>query len=203
VKINVNRAISAGALTVFLSACDIGGQTNSELALDLSVVAKAVGRDTTINQQVVAAENQLNQRLAEIKIDLKTQLKSEIGKISESSEKEQIVKNLEVQVEQEMRSSITSAQQQIQQYRVGLVKEFRNEVKALAGDIASERQVSVVRLVNGSVLWLDDGIDITGEVIAQLRAQAPPTSKVVEPERVSELVPGGSASAVPQGDKSS
>ena len=54
------------------------------------------------------------------------------------------------------------------QVRAQLIKQFREEVRPIAEQVAKDKGASVVLLTNDNVLWYDPTVDITDGVIAQI-----------------------------------
>jgi len=178
------KLILVSSLMVLITACT--GQAKNALVLDMDVVAKATNRDTLIADQVKQAEAQLNQQLAEVKKGLQKQLKVEIEKIKSKDKKAEQIKVLEIQAQQEMQRSILSARQKVQQFRASLVEKFRAEVLPIAKQIAQQRKVKMVRLNDRSILWADESLDISDEVITELQAKPKQQTADKEAERIVE-----------------
>lgn len=165
---------------------------NGVLVVDLSVVAKAIDRDSEITQQMLQAEAYLNRQLSDIKNTLEKELleaNSKLDKKSNDEEKEK-VKTLTYQAGNKMRQAQGTARSKAQQYQASLLQKFRNEIRPIVKKIAHERNASMVRFADSSILWFDDAIDITDEVIAAVRTnfrRAPPVVDNVSGNTPSEI----------------
>ena len=56
-------------------------------------------------------------------------------------------------------------------YRTDLIQHFRNEVGAIAQDVARRSGSKLVLVSNYETIWFDPSADITDEVIAIMRAR--------------------------------
>lgn len=157
-------------LVIFMSGC---GSSNNKSALlvDVAVVAKALGSNEAINDQIASAEKQLNEQLNNIAIDLNKQVKDKQKTLTKKSSKKdkQAVEQFEQQAQQTMRNKKLEAQNKINQLKTGLLNKFRADVKAAAEPIAEAAGVEMVMIVTASTLWFDPEVDITDEVIARMR----------------------------------
>ena len=166
--------IAALVLALFTAGCDQlpGAGGSSVLTVDLSAIAKATGQEQAIQQQAQAAREELNAQLMEQAASLESQLKAEQDKLGEnpSEEQQQQLQQLALQVQQQYGQLQAQAQQQAQQIEVNLILEFREQVKPYAEKIARTQNASVVMLLDQSTLWQDPGVDITDELIGELRA---------------------------------
>lgn len=172
---NYYRLFALIVSVVLITACKpyeniMGGEPL--VVVDLNAVAKALGRDEVMKQEVGAAEKQLRDQLQEIADDLKQQVRVEQQKLNTESQQEEIqrVEQLALQAQQAFKAQQIAAQQKASQYREQLLQAFRSEVKAVAEPIARQRGARLVKFVGADVLWFDPGIDITGDVISGLRA---------------------------------
>jgi len=173
----------AALLIGLLTGCNSltsGNKKNDSVYLDLSVIARALGRDELIEQQQKVALDQLNLQLLRISEDLNKQLEEEklkLGKKPGEAEKQQfnvVATNANKQLQQ----SQLLAKQKLITFKQQLIRDFRNEVKFVAQPIAKNRGAISVTIIDNNILWFDPSADITDEVIATLRARTESDIKV-------------------------
>lgn len=176
-RIAKNLLVIAGAL--FAVACDQlpGADASGGVAVvDLNAVAKATGRDEAINERMESARVDLNEQLTQIAGDLEQQLKDEqekVGAAPEPAEQQQL-QEMAVRAQRQLAEKQQLAQQKATQFQLELVNEFRLQLKPVAEKVAASRGADIVVVLDDAVLWFDSGIDITAEVIADLRANPLP-----------------------------
>ena len=162
------------ASLIGLSGCDNFQTTPDSVVLDLDAIANATGQAETIKQQIENANQELNTQLATISTKLNDQLlveKDKMGKKPSKTDKQNLEK-LTIQANQKMQQAKAIASQKSQQYRAALILQLRDNVKPIAERIASNRGAKIVLTSNNSMIWFDPEIDITDEVIAEIRAKA-------------------------------
>lgn len=147
-------------------------QSPSVLLVDLNAVAKALGRDEVMNQEIQVAEEQLRNQLTQIAGNLQQQVQEEQNKLGEKPEEEELarVQQLAAQAQQTFRNEQVGAQQKAAEVRQQVIMTFRQEVKMVAEQIAKSMGAQMVKVVGGDVLWFDSEADITADVIAKMRA---------------------------------
>jgi Skp family chaperone for outer membrane proteins len=140
--------------------------------VDLAAVAKATGQDTLMAQQVEAARQELATQLTQIAGTLEKQLQAEQsrlgGAVAASREKE--FQQLTAQARQQLAETQALAQQKAQDYQIGLVASYRRALQPVVADIAGSKGAAVVLVSDATMLWFDPAVDITADVIAELRA---------------------------------
>jgi Skp family chaperone for outer membrane proteins len=144
--------------------------------LDLQAVARALGRDQELKIILEAAQNTLLQQLEQIRGAAQKQLDEEKKKVGEkpSDEQNKQLATLGGQLQQGMNSKINEANSKFAQYKVGLVEQFKSEVKPVALKIAKDRGAGVILLPAEQVFAAEPASDITTEVITQLKTTAKP-----------------------------
>ena len=160
-------------LLIILSGCDynpLKQNKNNILVLDLNAVAKAINRDTLINQQINQAEARLQEQLSKLQAEIENNLKVESEKSKSVNGKKETTKDLEIKAAQKMQLAVNEARQKVKSYRLELLNLFKGEVQPIAVGIAEKRKASIVRYTDTSILWFSDAVDITDEVIAELRS---------------------------------
>ncbi|BCO30046.1 hypothetical protein TspCOW1_01490 [Thiohalobacter sp. COW1] len=127
-----------------------------------------------MEQQLAATRDQLNRQLDEITHNLNSQLEEKQAELAEQADEAQTqeLQALALQARQTLEQTRALAQQKALAYRSSLVLAFQEEVRAEAAEIARQRGATSVMLANVATLWFDPRTDITGEVIARMRAAA-------------------------------
>jgi len=147
------------------------------LVVDLSIIAKAVGQNTMINAKLNEANTLLKQRLLTIKDNIEKKVAEEKVKISGTSTNEQQeLQALVIKAKQTMLAAQNKAKEQSKLYQEQLLQQFKDDIQPIIASIAEQENASMVRLHNASILWVDNTIDITDQVIVELKkvsAQTP------------------------------
>jgi len=169
ILIIISMVVSAG--------CDSNESKSSEpLIVDLTVVARALGRDSKMTQDIEQAREQLSNQLVQIGDNFEKQLKEkevEIEKLSknEKIESEKELEQLTYQARIQLQKTQQLANQKVASYRGQLLTAFRKEVMAMAEVVAKKRNAPIVYTAGGNILWYSSRVDITDEVIGLLRSQ--------------------------------
>lgn len=166
-----------------INACDQlpTAQRNKGVAvLDLNAVAKATERDQAINQSMESARVDLNAQLTQIAGDLEKQLKDQQDKAGPSPQpvEQQQLQNMAAEAQRQLAEKQQLAQQKAQQLQLELVSEFKRQVQPVAEQIAKSQGAEIVVILDDAILWFDSVVDITDEVIAELRANPLPPIQV-------------------------
>ena len=168
---------------LFLTGCNNKGG-NAVAVVDLDAVAKAMGKDQVIAKQLQNFNTQINRQLAKVGKDLQKQLKAETKKIG-SKPTEQDKKNLvslQNKAEQKFAAYRQAGANRIRQKQIKLADDFRNEVKPYAERFARQRGASVVMVSTSMILWVDNRVDITADIIGAMRsASAAPIAPAPAP----------------------
>lgn len=169
------RIISNSIIALILGSligCTQQQDTSNTLVLDPVAIAKSLGRDELMQEKMNAALLQLNEQLQQHSSLLTKEVERERNNLTKDGGEEdpeklrqllQLARNNTLQVEQLARTKAD-------EYRKGLLEEFNQELHAVAMEIARERGATSVLTQAGNLLWHDPSVDITGEVIARLRA---------------------------------
>ncbi|MEX2670505.1 MAG: OmpH family outer membrane protein [Phycisphaeraceae bacterium] len=179
----VTFAITALALAIWNDG-DRPGQTaafadapQQQLAttaavVDLDAVAKAIGKDTEITEQIEAAVQQMNERLRTAAQEMQEQLEAEQEKLGDDPTEEQVarLRQMAAKAQQNVQNNRSAAQLRRNQVRTQLIQQFREEARPIAEKVAKASGANVVLLANDNVLWYESAADITGLVITEMRA---------------------------------
>jgi len=177
-------------LLLTLTGCD-KFQSSSTVILDLDAIAKATGQADVIKQQIEQANKELNSQLSVISSKLNEQLSAEKKKMGKKPSKEKMreLEQLTQQANQKMQQAKMLASQKSQQYRVALIQKLRLTIKPIAEKIAIKRGADIVVTASNTTIWFNSEIDITDEVIAQMRAQTSTTASEPVKQPQSENTP--------------
>lgn len=160
------------ACLALLAGCEPQGGGRAAVAIiDLDAVARALGRDDVIAQQINIANQQLAGQLGQVATNLQQQVQArrdEYDVIGDEAEQE--LQQLTAVANQRLQQTQQLAQQRSAQFRQAVINSFRNEVTPYAQKIATERGAVAVVTVATPMLWFDANADITDEVIAAMRA---------------------------------
>jgi Skp family chaperone for outer membrane proteins len=169
------------ALTcLFLIAAFLTGCTQSQdadslpvVVIDLEAIASAIGQDVVIQEQMIAAREELNSQLTEMAADLEAMLEAEQAKLDAAPgpAQQEEFEQIQLEAEQKFAQAQAEAQQGAQRYQAGLVNEFHQQVKPVAAQVSAKYGARITLLANPSAFWFDDSADITEEIIAILQAQ--------------------------------
>ena len=161
-------------LSITLTGCDHSplSRTKGGVALiDLDDIAKRLGRDVAIVQELKDAGGPLGDQLTAAQKEYQTQFdrsKDSIGtkpSDADSQKLAELARNLNSQLQQKQQQ----AQQELNTKRASLVTRFREEIKPIALKIASSKGLGAVLLKSdGVVLAAEQGLDITDEVVAEM-----------------------------------
>ena len=169
------RLFFAGICLLFLSGCEVVGMlsSNSILVVDLDAVAKATGRQELMQSELELANVRLTEQLKLVASQLEQSItveKDKLGK-SPSDEETQQLQSLVAQAQQQLVNSKNIAVQQSNELRSNLILRFRNDVAAIAKEIAQRNGSQLVTVSSYETIWFDPKADITDEVIAVMRAR--------------------------------
>src|SRR2546425_343304 len=165
-------------------------QAHRLVVLDLDAIARALGRDVAIQQQVEAATRSLNTQLLQAAQEMQKQLDDEKAKLGSkpTDEEHGRLRQLQARANESIRNNKLLAQLRQQEVRKELIQRFRSELKPIAEALAKRWGASAVLVATDELLWFSEADDITDEVIAELRARAlaSPASKseglLIEPK---------------------
>lgn len=177
--------VAATALMLGLAAC---GQLNGPVAvLDLNRVVKESGLLAQANNQLAASRQKLRQQMGQVKSQLSTQLaKAKEGLGKKPSKEKQAEYDKEVR---EANRRLVRARAQAARYMSNLQSRLqawmRQQVRPVARQVADAKGMKLVLLAgNGLVLDHDTSLDITDQVVAELRrggSGSPPQVQVPQP----------------------
>lgn len=165
------RFITIALTALFLVSCKAPNFSNQIAVVDLNRIAKTLGRDDLIVKNVKSASDNLNQQLEKIAADLRKQLNEEKSKLGDkpSKQQEQEFVQLVQKANNQLNQTKQLALQKAQQLQNSLIADFRKEVSHTSRDIAQKNGYLTVIAINDGLLWTDESVDITDEVITEMR----------------------------------
>lgn len=184
-----------------VAGCQPQGGAAGVAIIDLDAIARALGRDDVIAQQINVANQQLAGQLGQVATNLQQQVQARRDEYEViGDEAEQELQELTAVANQRLQQTQQLAQQRSAQFRQAVINSFRNEVTPYASKIASARGAVAVVTVATPMLWFDAKADITDEVIAAMREAgagleraAPPATAVAPAATVAPAPAEGSA----------
>lgn len=173
-----NRGMKLSALPVFVAialsvaACQRPAAPNGTVAiLDLDAVAKRLGRDVAIADQIKAENDTLVAQLTKTKDDLQSQLDSSAQSLGDKPTDAQKQKLIELgqSLNSQLQVKRQEARQELGQKQTALIQQFREEVKPVAQKVAAGKGMNTVLLRSDLVvLSVDPAVDITDAVVAEM-----------------------------------
>lgn len=181
------------ALALSITACQPPASSSSTASpngtfalLDIDAVAKRLGRDIVITEQLKARNDTLSESLTKEREKLQAEFdKSQqaLGTTATDAQKEEVIK-LGQGLNAQLQSKLQAARQELNTQQVDLIRQFREEVKPVAQRIAEKKGMNVVLLRSDIVvLTAAPAVDITDDVVAEMvtagkgAAAAGPTAK--------------------------
>lgn len=174
------RSPLAAVAALLLAGCS-GGTPDGMAVVDLDMVARAFGHDDAMQNQVNAATQQLSAQLSSIALELQNQLQQELDELGDDPDEEARAdfEQRRAVAQQRLQATQLLAQQRADEFRARVINQFRRDIRGVASEVAKERGASVVLTSTTALLWRDDAVDITDEVIAELRSRDFEPSPVV------------------------
>lgn len=143
--------------------------------VDVEAVARALGRDVVIREQLETAGKELNQQLRDMAQELKDQFDAErarLGADATQEEREQLAR-MGAEAQARVQQGQLAAQRKAQELQAQIARQFQDEVRPVAAQVAHERG-AVVAIPTSFLLWADGGADITSAVIERMKSTQPP-----------------------------
>lgn len=159
-----------GIVAALIAGCNSQSNNKSAVYVDLIAVANALERSDVINKQMAAAEKSVNEQLNAIAVNLNEQVKNKQKELIAKSKKKdkKNIAQFEKQAQQVMQSKKIEAQTKINQLKLNLLNEFRDEIKVAAKPIAVAAGAESIVIINSNMLWFDPELDITSDIITKL-----------------------------------
>ena len=145
--------------------------------IDLDTVAQKLGRDKKMSESIQQHEAALNQQLANIKVSYEKEISDKQSQFGQapSQEQVQLLSNMSRQASASLNQVQQKAKSDLNQHRVQIVQQFRDEVKPIARQVASEKGLSIIVTRNETVVFdFTSAVDITEDVVRKMQER--PTS---------------------------
>lgn len=166
------------ALALIVTGCERPAASTAPAApngtvalLDLDAVAKRLGRDVVISEQLKATNDALAEGVTKAKGDLQSQLdksQQEVGEKPTDEQKQQLLQ-LGQTLNSQLQTKVQEAREEFNSKQVDLVRQFREEVKPVAQKIAAKKGMNTVLIRSDIVvLTADTAVDITDDVVAEM-----------------------------------
>lgn len=146
--------------------------------IDLDAVASGLGSDKQILRAIQQRQTLLNEKLTELANAYIEQLEQHSkGPKAEATSEVQLAQ-YQQQANQSLGDARRKAQQDLSRHRSRMVQQFREAVRPIAREVATERGYAVIVTKQDSLLFdYTPEADITQAVLARLRKPAPTHSK--------------------------
>jgi len=163
------RLLAALAAVVMISAC--GHESGSGIAvLDLDAIASATGQDEEIARRAQAGSDELAAQLEALVAQLDKEIEEKRAELGPGATEEQLAE-ISAAAQQQFTDSQNFARQQATQLRNNLIQQFIDQVRPIAAEIAERKGASAILTESPALFWHDADMDLTDEVIAEVRAR--------------------------------
>lgn len=164
----------APLLALILTACGHAPSSSAKggvALIDLDAVAKRLGRDVSIVQEIKNAANPLGEQLTAAQKEARGKfesLRQSIGAKPTDADNQKLAE-LERELNLELQQKQQQAQQELNAKQATLINRFREEVRPVAMKIAADKGLGAVLLKSDAlVLGNEPALDITDDVVAEL-----------------------------------
>lgn len=173
-----------------------GGATVGGVAIiDLDEVAKRLGDDVQIIDDIKRRETRLNDELQTLQVSYTRQLEEkrrEIG-YNPTEEQQQALQQLDMNLGTKLQQAQVDAQRELAMLQNSLVQQLRERVRPVARDVAKSRGLNTVLVKNLDVLFYhEDAQEITDEVVEKLLANGARAPQPISPQPASTYPEGKS-----------
>jgi Skp family chaperone for outer membrane proteins len=145
--------------------------------IDLDRVARAVGRDETIDARVQGYADQQSTELNRLRDRLRAELQQAQTTLADTESSDAGgqagLAELTARLDRQLQQEIARARQATDQLRVELVMDFKQEVQPVARRVMQARGLSVLLIQQNAMLYVDPAADITDAVIDELQRIPP------------------------------
>jgi Skp family chaperone for outer membrane proteins len=173
VVLGVVLAVSAGCglkpadQTEAKAAKSVGGVG----VVDLDMVAKRLGRDIEMSNDVQDRLTELNSKLNSLRDSLRRLYDEKKDRFGESptEDQERELQATRERMDQQLLEQKRKSEIELANYRQALVDQFREQAKPVLRDVAAGRGLSIViPKNNGLLLSIDPAVEITDEVATKM-----------------------------------
>lgn len=145
--------------------------------VDLDSVAKALGRDTQMQESASRKVAELTREITDLQAAMNRRLSQENEQLEEAEEGRKPAANARqdllqtrAKMVQKLREKKAEADRLLAQHRARLIAEFREETRPVLREIADQRGLSIVIPKNDVLLLtVNPGVDLTDAVVARLK----------------------------------
>ena len=179
-------------LALLMGVASCPSSSNQSLAvLDLDRVAKALGRDLSLQRNFSSVEAELRGQLEKLRDSLNRELGAAQGKVGAKPDAEQVkqLETMRAQAQKRFDEGGAEAQRLVQQRRQEMLSAFRDEVRQVARRIAARKNIAVVLLQTETVFDADPSVDLSNDVIAEMRKTETPAANT-KAEGTANPMPG-------------
>lgn len=164
------RPLSLAVAAAFVAACS--GDPGVAV-IDLAATAKATGHDRLMQQQAETARADLASQVTLVAGNLGKQLEEEQARLGgpAAAARAQEFQQLAARARQQLVETQALAEQKAQAFEAGLAARYRAAILPVATQLARDRGAVALLVSDATLLWADESVDITDEVIAELRAR--------------------------------
>lgn len=167
-------AAAIAAIVGGISASLLSGSSAGGIAVvDLDEVARQLGRDAEMVNSIQTQAGQLSQKLTAVQQDANQKLQQIRASLGEQPTEDQAKQFLQIQrnAALQLNQLRQRAESSLGQHRLQLVGQFREQTKPIATKVAKEKGLTTVFTRNDAVVFsFDDAVDITDEVVAEMKA---------------------------------
>lgn len=159
--------------------------------VDLDSVAKQLGRDVEMNDEIQEKLTSLNSKLATFKNSLNRLFEEKQTSFGEepTEEQQKQLTTMQDRMAAQLLESKRKGENELAVYKQQLIEQFREQAKPVLREVAAARGLSiVVPKNNGLLLSIDPGVEITDEVAKRMLASKPAATKG-SPEAKAEPAP--------------
>jgi Skp family chaperone for outer membrane proteins len=148
-----------------------GKSTGGTAIIDMTKVARSLGRDEAIAERVKQDLFIKQEQLKQLREDLLSKVEDEKEKLGKKPEQEDVEKlnTMILDADKQLRLEIARAEQASQQMQTEQLLRFRDEVEPVARRVASSRGLDTVLIKQQYILVHADAVDITDAVIDELQ----------------------------------
>lgn len=151
-------------------------QSGRVAIVDLDEVAKRLGQDKEMTEELQSEVGKLQTGLAQVQNTAVQKLQQERAKLGETYSNEEAQQFLKTKnaVQLQLNQIQQRAQLQLNQSRQQLISDFRKQTQPVAAKIAKEKGFDTVVTRNDTVVFsFDESVDITEDVIKLMSAEMP------------------------------
>lgn len=179
-KIKKFFLIGALAMASLASTSAVFAQQGGVAIVDVDAVARELGIDKEVEESLKKAQDTLNTKLKEAQAAMQKQFDEAVAKAGgdkASNEQKQQLAQYNQQLQNQFNQYQGQARTTLSREQIKLVSVFRDRVSPVALEVAKSKGLGVVMQKSDQILGFLESVDITKEVTAKLKAQAPAAPK--------------------------